>query len=304
MIAIIVDALRAVPRVWTEGAAALGVNRWRAMWTISVRAARPAIIAAAVLATARALGEAIMLSMVSGERLRAQPARRPDVLLRADAPARATIVDNAEALSVAAVRPDDLRVRRRAARLERDAVVRRLGSPSSRCRSTGSAPDGASAPSAAESSRDVAACRPHRPRAVLGRRHRAVRDRRGDRPLHGCQGAAVPALRSCSSTRPNADRRPDAQPAASSTRSSARCCIARRRIAIARAARRRASRVWLTEYGRPRWLARAVESGVEVIAGTPRIVLAIFGLIVFQEAIFGLAVVHRRGRRGRSGARS
>ena len=51
MIAIIVDALRAVPRGWTEGAAALGVNRWRAMWTVSVRAARPAIIAAAVLAT-------------------------------------------------------------------------------------------------------------------------------------------------------------------------------------------------------------------------------------------------------------
>jgi ABC-type phosphate transport system permease subunit len=66
MIAIIVDALRAVPKAWTEGAAALGVNRWRALWTVSVRAARPAIVAAAVLATARALGEAIMLSMVSG----------------------------------------------------------------------------------------------------------------------------------------------------------------------------------------------------------------------------------------------
>jgi len=42
------------------------VNRMRALWTISVRVARPAIIAAMVLATARALGEAIMLSMVSG----------------------------------------------------------------------------------------------------------------------------------------------------------------------------------------------------------------------------------------------
>ena len=39
MIAIIVDALRSVPRSWTEGAAALGVNRWRVMWTISVRRA-------------------------------------------------------------------------------------------------------------------------------------------------------------------------------------------------------------------------------------------------------------------------
>lgn len=44
--------------------------------------------------------------------------------------------------------------------------------------------------------------------------------------------------------------------------------------------------VWLVEYGRPRWLARSVESGVEVIAGVPSIVLAIFGLIVFQQGFF------------------
>jgi ABC-type phosphate transport system permease subunit len=101
MIAIVVDALRAVPRGWTEGAAALGVNRWRAMWTISVRAARPAIVAAAVLATARALGEAIMLAMVSGS---VGFAPNPlDGLLFLFEPARplaATIVDNAEGLSV------------------------------------------------------------------------------------------------------------------------------------------------------------------------------------------------------------
>jgi phosphate transport system permease protein len=101
MIAIVVDALRAVPRGWTEGAAALGVNRWRAMWTISVRAARPAIVAAAVLANARALGEAIMLAMVSGS---VGFAPNPlDGLLFFFEPARplaATIVDNAEGLSV------------------------------------------------------------------------------------------------------------------------------------------------------------------------------------------------------------
>jgi len=44
--------------------------------------------------------------------------------------------------------------------------------------------------------------------------------------------------------------------------------------------------VWLVEYGRPRWLARLVESGIEVIAGTPDIVLAIFGLVLFQQGIF------------------
>ncbi len=68
MIAIIVDALRAIPTAWTEGAAALGANRWEAIWSVSVRAARPAIVAAAVLAGARALGEAVMISMVSGSR--------------------------------------------------------------------------------------------------------------------------------------------------------------------------------------------------------------------------------------------
>jgi phosphate transport system permease protein len=45
--------------------------------------------------------------------------------------------------------------------------------------------------------------------------------------------------------------------------------------------------VWLSEYGRPPWLARAVESGVEIVAGTPTIVLAIFGLLVFSQGAFG-----------------
>jgi phosphate transport system permease protein len=45
--------------------------------------------------------------------------------------------------------------------------------------------------------------------------------------------------------------------------------------------------VWLSEYGRPSWLARAVESGVEIVAGTPTIVLAIFGLLVFTQGALG-----------------
>jgi phosphate transport system permease protein len=48
-----------------------------------------------------------------------------------------------------------------------------------------------------------------------------------------------------------------------------------------------ATAVWLAEYARPFWLARAVESGVEIVAGTPSIVLAIFGLIVFSQGLFG-----------------
>ena len=101
MIAIIVDALRAVPTNWTQGAAALGVNRWRAMWTVSVRAARPAIVAAAVLASARALGEAIMLSMVAGSvGFAPNPLDGFTFFLEPARPLASTIVDNAEGLSV------------------------------------------------------------------------------------------------------------------------------------------------------------------------------------------------------------
>jgi phosphate transport system permease protein len=47
-----------------------------------------------------------------------------------------------------------------------------------------------------------------------------------------------------------------------------------------------AAAVWLVEYGRPAPLARAVESGIEVVAGTPDIVIAIFGLAIFQLPLF------------------
>lgn len=66
MVALITDALNTVPRAWREGAVALGLNPLRATLAVSVRAIRPAIVAAAVLATARALGEAVMLYMVAG----------------------------------------------------------------------------------------------------------------------------------------------------------------------------------------------------------------------------------------------
>jgi phosphate transport system permease protein len=44
---------------------------------------------------------------------------------------------------------------------------------------------------------------------------------------------------------------------------------------------------WLSEYGRPRPLARAVESAVETIGGVPSVVLAIFGLLVFSSSFLG-----------------
>ena len=41
--------------------------------------------------------------------------------------------------------------------------------------------------------------------------------------------------------------------------------------------------VWLSEYGRPAGLARVVESTIEAIAGTPSIVLALFGTVIFSS---------------------
>lgn len=47
-----------------------------------------------------------------------------------------------------------------------------------------------------------------------------------------------------------------------------------------------ATALWLVEYGRPRALARAVESAVEIIAGAPSVVLALFGLTIFSNVFF------------------
>ncbi len=102
MIAIVVDALRAVPRGWTEGAAALGVNRWRVTWSIAVRTARPAVVAAAVLATARALGEAIMLSMVTGSASFApNPIDGLTFFYEPTKPLAAALVENIEGVTIA-----------------------------------------------------------------------------------------------------------------------------------------------------------------------------------------------------------
>jgi phosphate transport system permease protein len=66
MTALTIEALASVPRSWHEGAVALGLSPLRATITVSLRAVRPAIVAAAALATARAIGEAIAVDMVSG----------------------------------------------------------------------------------------------------------------------------------------------------------------------------------------------------------------------------------------------
>jgi phosphate transport system permease protein len=45
--------------------------------------------------------------------------------------------------------------------------------------------------------------------------------------------------------------------------------------------------VWLSEYGRPSVLARVAESTIELLAGAPSIVLALFGALIFETPALG-----------------
>jgi phosphate transport system permease protein len=58
--------LRAVPREYLQGAAALGLSRWGTVRGVAIPAARGSIATALVLATARAIGETMAVLMVSG----------------------------------------------------------------------------------------------------------------------------------------------------------------------------------------------------------------------------------------------
>jgi phosphate ABC transporter permease protein PstC len=101
MVALIAGALATVPVSWKEGSAALGVNRWRTIVRVSLRTARPAIVAATVLATARALGEAIMLAMVAGSRgFPANPLDGFTFLFEPARPLAATIAQESGGLTI------------------------------------------------------------------------------------------------------------------------------------------------------------------------------------------------------------
>ncbi|MFL5817548.1 MAG: PstC family ABC transporter permease [Conexibacter sp.] len=100
MIAVFSDGLRAVPRGWLEGSLGLGINRWRTFWKIGVRTARPALVAGTVLATARALGETVMLAMVTGGvSFAPNPADGLIFFVEPTRPLAATILQTAEELT-------------------------------------------------------------------------------------------------------------------------------------------------------------------------------------------------------------
>jgi phosphate transport system permease protein len=100
MTSIFSDGLRSVRKGWLEGSLAVGVNRWRTFWKIAVRTARPAIVAGTVLATARALGEAVMLAMVSGSvSFAPNPFDGGIFLFEPSRPLAPTIITNTDGLS-------------------------------------------------------------------------------------------------------------------------------------------------------------------------------------------------------------
>jgi len=100
MVSIFSDGLRSVKPGWLEGSLALGVNRWRTTWKIGVRSARPAIVAGTVLAVARAIGEAVMLAMISGSGgFAPNPADGLIFIYEPSRPLAPTIVKNIDQLS-------------------------------------------------------------------------------------------------------------------------------------------------------------------------------------------------------------
>jgi ABC-type phosphate transport system permease subunit len=100
MVSIFSDGLRSVKPGWVEGSLALGVNRWRTTWKIVVRAARPAIVAGTVLAVARAIGESVMLAMISGSTgFSPNPADGLIFIYEPSRPLAPTIVKNVDQLS-------------------------------------------------------------------------------------------------------------------------------------------------------------------------------------------------------------
>ena len=214
MVSIFTDGLRSVKPGWLEGSLALGVNRWRTIWKIGVRTARPAIVAGTVLAVARAIGEAVMLAMISGSVAFApNPADGLIFIYEPSRPLAPTIVKNIDQLSSP---PSNATLFAIAAVLLFSAAIFSLAGWVARrsMRKYGATPDGAppvatpprpsssrpggapprtsSRPRARSRAAPPGALRPHRPGDLLGARPALLRDRGGDRRLPADPGDQVP----------------------------------------------------------------------------------------------------------------
>ncbi|HWS22998.1 MAG TPA: phosphate ABC transporter permease subunit PstC [Anaerolineales bacterium] len=60
------DALDTVPRSYREGAWALGATNWQTIWKVTLPAARSGVLTAVMLGVGRAIGETIIVMMVTG----------------------------------------------------------------------------------------------------------------------------------------------------------------------------------------------------------------------------------------------
>lgn len=60
------DALDAVPRSYRDGALALGATKWQTIWRVTLPAARTGVITAIMLGIGRAIGETMLVMMVTG----------------------------------------------------------------------------------------------------------------------------------------------------------------------------------------------------------------------------------------------
>lgn len=95
------DSMRSVPESYKLGGLALGMSRWRTITRLVIPPALPGILAGLILAAARAVGEAIALSMVAGSLSNVpSPGHGLVFFLEPVRTMASTIVENGEALAV------------------------------------------------------------------------------------------------------------------------------------------------------------------------------------------------------------
>jgi phosphate transport system permease protein len=70
MISVAEDAMDAVPRIYRDGALALGATRWQTIWRVVLPAARSGVIIAVMLGIGRAIGETMAVMMITGNAAR------------------------------------------------------------------------------------------------------------------------------------------------------------------------------------------------------------------------------------------
>ena len=66
IISISEDSLRALPRIYKEGALSLGATHWQAIWRVLLPAARSGVVSSIILGMGRAIGETMAMIMILG----------------------------------------------------------------------------------------------------------------------------------------------------------------------------------------------------------------------------------------------